>query len=405
MPRDPVTPEPGANEPGVLTSDISEIMLPNGAVYTFKDATARAGLAGAYVEKGTVATMSDLPASPETGWVYYVTAETKRYVWRDSTWEAFDDGGGGGSGGDYRTFYGTSGTAAATQAKTATITMEGSPQTGDLFLITFTNAQTYNGVPTLNINSTGAHNIRRVSGTNAARYEWSAGETLAMVFDGTYFVLTDGGIATTTYYGATKLATSATSTSGALALTPASLNSFALDMVSGAPVYSTSASYAVGDRVRYQYSTWECNTAIPTHESWNAAHWTELDPLQVQIDNMAADVEQYAEAAAQSAGEALQSASDADTYAESAQASAALAGIYAQEAKVLVISVPAFSSLPQTESDAGITADMVCVHAELGTPSAQTGTWTVTTSDGSVTVSGSINGSTSLKLYLMNQLT
>jgi hypothetical protein len=72
---------------------------------------------------------------------------------------------------------------------------------------------------------------------------------------------------------------------------------------------------------------------------------------------------------------------------------------------VLVISIPSFSSLPLTISNSSITNDMVAVNSELGTPSAQTGDWTgdwtVTTSNGSLTVSGSISGSTTLKLYLM----
>lgn len=68
--------------------------------------------------------------------------------------------------------------------------------------------------------------------------------------------------------------------------------------------------------------------------------------------------------------------------------------------KVLVIDIAAFSSLPQTVTNASITADHVCLKAELGTPSAQTGDWTVTTSAGSLTISGSISGSTTAKLYL-----
>lgn len=67
---------------------------------------------------------------------------------------------------------------------------------------------------------------------------------------------------------------------------------------------------------------------------------------------------------------------------------------------VLVIDVASFSSLPQTVSNSAITANHVCVKAELGTPSAQTGDWTVTTSAGSLTLSGLISGSTTAKLYL-----
>lgn len=67
---------------------------------------------------------------------------------------------------------------------------------------------------------------------------------------------------------------------------------------------------------------------------------------------------------------------------------------------VQIIDITAFSSLPQTVTNASITANQVCIKAELGTPSAQTGDWTVTTSAGSLTLSGSISGSTTAKLYL-----
>lgn len=67
---------------------------------------------------------------------------------------------------------------------------------------------------------------------------------------------------------------------------------------------------------------------------------------------------------------------------------------------LLTINFSSFSSLPQTVNDSRITADYDLVRAELGTPSAQIGDWTVTTSNGSVTVSGSISGSTTLKLIL-----
>lgn len=66
----------------------------------------------------------------------------------------------------------------------------------------------------------------------------------------------------------------------------------------------------------------------------------------------------------------------------------------------IIIDFASFSSLPQTKSDADITSDMVVYEAILGNPIAQTGDWTVTTSTGSVTVSGTISGSTTLRLIL-----
>ena len=58
------------------------------------------------------------------------------------------------------------------------------------------------------------------------------------------------------------------------------------------------------------------------------------------------------------------------------------------------------SSLPVTKSSNRITSDMICTMSEVGTPSALTSDLTVTTSDGGVTVSGSITQSTTLKILL-----
>lgn len=123
--------------------------------------------------------------------------------------------GGGG------VFYGTCATAAATAAKAVVCEEFTSDHLveGTVVIVKFTNAQTYNGAPTLNVQSTGAKNIKRIGTTNAGRYEWQAGEVLQFVYDGSYWVLTDGGFATTTYYGVTKLSSATNSTSTALAAT------------------------------------------------------------------------------------------------------------------------------------------------------------------------------------------
>ena len=203
---------------------------------------------------------------------------------------AYADGvkltGTGSTGGDGM-YYGVCSTAAATAAKVVTISGITALTEGLSIRVNFSNGQTYNGAPTLNVNGLGAKNIKRYGTTNAARYEWIAGEVIDLVYDGTYWLMVDGGLATTTYYGVTKLATSASSTSTALALTPASLNNLAQYMLSGVAVYSTSATYAVGDRVRYGYYIYECNTAITTAEAWTAAHWTALAPLLELIDDKA----------------------------------------------------------------------------------------------------------------------
>ena len=69
--------------------------------------------------------------------------------------------------------------------------------------------------------------------------------------------------------------------------------------------------------------------------------------------------------------------------------------------ETLVVNVASFSALPQTITNANIDDDMVVVNSVLSNPSAQTGDWTVTTSSGSLTISGSIRGTTTATLYLM----
>lgn len=187
-------------------------------------------------------------------------------------------------------FYGTCTTAAGTQAKV--VTCPGFIlQEGISIRVKFTNNQDYNGAPTLNVNNTGAKTIVSKSGTNAIRYCWMAGEVVAFTYDGTNWIMQDAGIATTTYYGTTKLQTSSTSTNTGLAATPASINSLVQNMIEPYNVYSTTSTYVVGDRVRYNNNAWECNTAISTAEAWTQAHWTMLDPIQTQLDDLSVQTE------------------------------------------------------------------------------------------------------------------
>ena len=167
------------------------------------------------------------------------TTSTKGIVQPDGTTITINDGvissvGGGGSSEGCLTFYGTCATAAATQAKAVVCEEFTSSHLveGTVLHVKFTYAQTYNGAPTLNVNSTGAKNIRRVGTTNAARYEWVAGEMLSFVYDGTAWVLIDAGFATTTYYGVTKLSSATNSTSTALAATASAVKA-AYDLANG----------------------------------------------------------------------------------------------------------------------------------------------------------------------------
>lgn len=73
------------------------------------------------------------------------------------------------------------------------------------------------------------------------------------------------------------------------------------------------------------------------------------------------------------------------------------------EAKILIVDCGTISSLPKTVSNAKIKADMEPLPiGSFSSSSAMTGDWTVTPANGSVTISGSINGSTTLKVYLVS---
>lgn len=69
-------------------------------------------------------------------------------------------------------------------------------------------------------------------------------------------------------------------------------------------------------------------------------------------------------------------------------------------ARLLILDIDAFSALPLTITNSKITANHVVVREELGSPNAQKSNWTVVTSSGSLTVNGTISGSTTLRLIL-----
>lgn len=198
--------------------------------------------------------------------------------------------GGGGGGVGNNVFYGTCATGASTAAKvvvcedfTASELVAGARLT-----VLFTNGNSYNGQATLNVNGTGAKNIYYNGTTANARYMWVSGESVEFVYNGEQWATVNGGLATTTYYGVTKLATSAASDSQSVALTPRSL--YYLANYSIAPFYSASSTYAVGDKVRYTYYLYECIVPITTAEAWTAEHWQQIDTLQEQIDALEARI-------------------------------------------------------------------------------------------------------------------
>lgn len=122
--------------------------------------------------------------------------------------------------------YGECSTAAGTQTKEVTIDEIESLSAGLSVRIKFTNAQSYDGQPKLQINSLTATSIVRNGTTAAGQNEWQAGEVLDFVYDGTNFVIAEGATPTTTAYGSrVKLSSATNSNDETLAATPKAVKS------------------------------------------------------------------------------------------------------------------------------------------------------------------------------------
>ena len=143
-------------------------------------------------------------------------------------------------------YYGTCSTAAATQTKEVSITGITELATGLSIRVKFSNGQTYNGTPTLKVNSLTAKNIVRNGSTGAARYQWQAGEVLDLVYDGTSWVIVNNATATTTYYGLTRLNSATNSSSETEAATPKAVKD-AYDLANGCQPKITANGVLQGD--------------------------------------------------------------------------------------------------------------------------------------------------------------
>lgn len=128
-------------------------------------------------------------------------------------------------------WYGTCPTAANTTAKVVTTSSgDFSLTTGSIVYVLFT-YNAYTG-STLNVDGTGAVTIKAYGTTNVTTYQWGANEVVGFVYDGTYFRMLNGMIATTTYYGMTKLSSSTSSSSTSTAATSSAVKA-AYDLANG----------------------------------------------------------------------------------------------------------------------------------------------------------------------------
>lgn len=212
-------------------ADISSIKLPDGSSYNLKDNSKVNQTQLATVETGTTASKA------------YAIGDY--FIWNNLLYQAIAPISSGGALTANTNcvavtvtdqlkglYYGTCSTSGSTKAKTATISGIHSYYDGLSVIIVFAEAQTFAGTPTLNINNLGAKNIVRNGTTHVAnQYEWKANEAIQLLYNNGVFKIVDGSVASTTYYGYTKLSSAVNSTSDEVAATPAAVK-LAYDLAS-----------------------------------------------------------------------------------------------------------------------------------------------------------------------------
>lgn len=117
-------------------------------------------------------------------------------------------------------FYGGCSSAANEANKVVTVSDDNFKlMSGVAVDVSFLNANTASR-PTLNVNNTGAVEIKAYSTTVPLANQWRQGAVVRFVYNTSNWVMVDGSVASTTYYGATKLNSSTSSTSEDTAATP-----------------------------------------------------------------------------------------------------------------------------------------------------------------------------------------
>lgn len=119
-------------------------------------------------------------------------------------------------------WYGTSSTSASTATKIVrTTTGDFDFKAGNVLYVRFTQGNTSS--VSLYVTVDGTQKQVYFGNVRTGAYYWGAYETLALVYSGSYFYAVNQGIASTDYYGATKLEDSVTSTSTDTSATPNSV--------------------------------------------------------------------------------------------------------------------------------------------------------------------------------------
>lgn len=120
-------------------------------------------------------------------------------------------------------FFGTCTTEASTNDKVVT-TQNGDfkLEAGSVLYVQFNTAATSTAT-TLNVDNTGAIAVQTSAVNALSAYQIAPKVVACFIYDGTVYRMLDSTIATTTYYGVTKLSSSTNSTSTIMAATPSAV--------------------------------------------------------------------------------------------------------------------------------------------------------------------------------------
>lgn len=149
--------------------------------------------------------------------------------------------GGGGDGAPKKVWYGTCTSSSYNNTKYVVNTDTGdfALVTGNILYVLFKYSSPA-GV-TLNVDGTGEIQIKAYGTTDLVQGQWGLNEVVGFVFDGEVFRLIDGYLASTSYYGKTKLSSSTSSTAVNLAATPSAVKQ-AYDLATTAKTAAEGAS-------------------------------------------------------------------------------------------------------------------------------------------------------------------
>lgn len=150
-------------------------------------------------------------------------------------------------------WYGTCSTTSSIQQKSVTTSSgDFALDEGNILLVEFASTNTYDGA-TLSVDKLTAKAIY-VNGSPTNDHRWRAGEVVIFVYDGYHFNLIEQGMATTSYYGITKLSSSTSSTSELIAATPKAVKA-AYDLANNATATPTASKKSKFDSDAHMNST------------------------------------------------------------------------------------------------------------------------------------------------------